>query len=102
LKIDKLGVQYQFVLLGTAAAFSQAPLVGSESFLAGLDVSINRLAHAEFVQMAARKLPYSYGFDVVVVLDVIEYIDEDETVLQNFFCPAKLGCGSIITTPQQK
>jgi ubiquinone/menaquinone biosynthesis C-methylase UbiE len=98
----EVGCGSGFVLSGIAGAFPQARLVGSEIFVAGLEVAASRIPQAELVQMDARKLPYVDEFDVVAAFDVIEHIDEDETVLQNFFRAVKPGGGCVITVPQHK
>ncbi|MCW5299427.1 class I SAM-dependent methyltransferase [Herbaspirillum lusitanum] len=98
----EVGCGSGFVLSGIAAAFPHARLVGSEIFVAGLEVASSRIPGAELVQMDARKLPYVDEFDVVTAFDVIEHIDEDVTVLQNFFRAVKPGGGCIITVPQHK
>lgn len=98
----EVGCGSGFVLSGIAGAFPQAKLVGSEIFVAGLEVASGRIPQAELVQMDARKLPYVDEFDVVAAFDVIEHIDEDETVLQNFFRAVKPGGGCLITVPQHK
>lgn len=98
----EVGCGSGFVLSGIAGAFPEARLVGSEIFVAGLEVAASRIPQAELVQMDARKLPYVDEFDVVAAFDVIEHIDEDETVLQNFFRAVKPGGGCVITVPQHK
>lgn len=98
----EVGCGSGFVLSGIAQAFPNARLVGSEIFVAGLEVAAKRLPHAELVQMDARKLPYVEEFDVVAAFDVIEHIDEDETVLQQFFSAVKPGGMCVITVPQHQ
>lgn len=98
----EVGCGSGYVLSGIAGAFPQARLVGSEIFVAGLEVAASRVPQAQLVQMDARKLPYLNEFDVVAAFDVIEHIDEDETVLQNFFRAVKPGGGCVITVPQHK
>ena len=98
----EVGCGSGFVLSGIAEAFPQAKLVGSEIFVAGLQVAARRVPQALLVQMDARRLPYAEEFDVVAAFDVIEHIDEDEIVLQNFFRAIKPGGGCVITVPQHK
>ena len=98
----EVGCGTGFVLSGIADAFPQARLIGSEIFVAGLEVAASRVPKAELVQMDARKLPYVEEFDVVAAFDVIEHIQEDETALQNLFRAVKPGGGCIVTVPQHK
>ena len=98
----EVGCGSGFVLSGIAKAFPQVHLVGSEIFVAGLEVAAQRVPTAELIQMDARQLPYVNEFDVVAAFDVIEHIDQDELVLQNFFRAIKPGGGCIITVPQHK
>jgi ubiquinone/menaquinone biosynthesis C-methylase UbiE len=96
----EVGCGSGYVLSGIAAAFPQATLTGSEIFVAGLEVAADRARGVELVQMDARNLPYVAEFDVVAAFDVIEHIEEDELVLENFFRAIKPGGGCILTVPQ--
>ncbi len=98
----EVGCGSGFVLSGISEAFPTARLVGSEIFVAGLEVAARRVPRAELVQMDARQLPYTDEFDVLAAFDVIEHIDDDEIVLQNFFRAVKPGGGCIVTVPQHK
>ena len=40
---------------------------------------------AEFMQMDAREIPFVDEFDAIGAFDVLEHIDEDETVLEQMF-----------------
>lgn len=98
----EIGCGSGFVLSGIAMAFPTARMVGSEIFVAGLEVAAKRMPQAELVQLDARKLPYVEEFEIVAAFDVIEHIEEDETVLQNFFSAIKPGGVCIVTVPQHK
>ncbi|MGO4153370.1 class I SAM-dependent methyltransferase [Cupriavidus sp. YAF13] len=96
----EVGCGTGFVLSSVSRAFPEAHLVGSEIFADGLALAASRLKTADFVQMDARRVPYVDEFDVVAAFDVIEHIEEDETVLENLHRAIKPGGGLLITVPQ--
>ncbi|MEM7679092.1 MAG: methyltransferase domain-containing protein, partial [Myxococcota bacterium] len=68
----------------------------------GLDFARRRLPEAQFFQMDARQLPFRAAFDVVGAFDVLEHIDEDETVLGQLFEAVRPGGGLMLTVPQHR
>lgn len=98
----EVGCGTGYVLSGIARTCPNAHLVGSEIFIDGLHFAAQRVKRASFVQMDARRIPYVDEFDVVAAFDVIEHIEEDELVLQNFFQALKPGGGVLLTVPQHQ
>jgi SAM-dependent methyltransferase len=75
-------------------------LVGSELLTRGLHEARRRLPGVELLQMDARRIPFTSEFDVIGAFDVIEHIDDDETVLAQMQAAVVPGGGIIITVPQ--
>ena len=96
----EIGCGTGYVLTGIAASFPQARLVGSEYFAEGLALAAGRCPSATFVQEDARSLEYNGTFDVVSAFDVIEHIDEDETVLANLCRSVRPGGTCLVSVPQ--
>lgn len=96
----EVGCGTGYVLSAIAHAFPAAKLVGSEIFTAGLGFAATRAPGASFVQMDARRIPYSAEFDVVAAFDVVEHIQEDVTVLESLHRAVKPGGGIVLTVPQ--
>jgi SAM-dependent methyltransferase len=96
----EIGCGTGFVLAGVAQAYPNANLVGSEIFSAGLPYAASRMGRAELLQMDARHIPYEGEFDVIGAFDVLEHIEEDETVLGEMKRALKPDGGVIITVPQ--
>jgi SAM-dependent methyltransferase len=85
---------------GIARSWPDARLVGSEIYSAGLGFAAQRIQHAEFVQLDARRMPYEDEFDVAGAFDVIEHIDDDEAVLASLRGAVLPGGGVLLTVPQ--
>lgn len=77
-------------------------LSGSDIFSKGLDFAQSRLPRVNFFQMDARHIPYENEFDVIGAFDVLEHIDEDETVLEQMRQALKPGGGILVTVPQHQ
>jgi SAM-dependent methyltransferase len=78
-------------------------LAGSELHPLGLANAKRRLnGAAEFVQMDARHIPAQDAFDVIGAFDVLEHVEEDETVLASMHRAVAPGGGVIIAVPQHK
>jgi trans-aconitate methyltransferase len=69
-------------------------------FCVSLPFAANRVKHAELLQMDARQIPYKDEFDVIGAFDVLEHIEEDETVLSQMLQALLPGGGIAITVPQ--
>jgi SAM-dependent methyltransferase len=61
-----------------------------------------RVPSAVFTQLDARCIPFESELDAIGAYDVIEHIEEDETVLQQMHKALKLGGFVFITVPQHR
>lgn len=77
-------------------------LTGSELLLRGLQQARQRLADVDFVQMDAQHIPFVGEFDVIGAFDVLEHIDDDESVLRQMRAAVAAGGGIVITVPQHE
>jgi SAM-dependent methyltransferase len=91
----EVGCGTGYVLSGLQQAFPQLTLYGSEVFPQGLHFAAQRLPDVALWQMDARQLPFEDEFDVIGAFDVLEHIEEDETVLAT-----RQGGGLLLTVPQ--
>ncbi len=96
----EIGCGTGFVLTGVADTNLGYRLHGSEIHLEGLAFAKSRLPDAHFFQVDARRLPFSEAFDVIGAFDVIEHIDEDDTVLAQIRRAVKPNGGLMLTVPQ--
>ena len=96
-----IGCGTGFVLSKISEEFSKAKLYGSDIFIEALKIAQGKLSPASvLMQMDARKIPYQDEFDVIIACDVLEHIQEDELVLENFARALRPGGGIILTVPQ--
>ncbi len=98
----EVGCGTGYVLSGIDQSFPGRQLSGSELFSAGLKFAAGRLPNAEFMQMDARRIPFSAQFDVLGAFDVLEHIEEDEAVLAQFHKTLKPGGHLLLTVPQHQ
>ncbi len=96
----EIGCGTGFVLTGVRDTGLGYDLHGSEIHLEGLAFAKSRLPEAKFFQVDARRLPFADAFDVVGAFDVVEHIDEDDTVLGQIRGAVKHGGGLMLTVPQ--
>jgi SAM-dependent methyltransferase len=96
----EIGCGTGFVLKGIAQHFPQIRLSGSELFRQGLKFAEQRLPRCELFQMDARDIPFCHEFDVIGAFDVLEHIEDDQTVLAQIHGALKPGGGLIVTVPQ--
>ncbi|NRB39894.1 MAG: class I SAM-dependent methyltransferase [Pseudomonadales bacterium] len=96
----EIGCGTGYVLSGVAKAYPSVAVFASEIFSVGLEFSRKRVPTAQFMQMDARRMPFSEEFDVLAAFDVLEHIEEDELVLENMFRAVKPGGGILLTVPQ--
>lgn len=90
-----------FVLSKISGSFPEARLFGSDVFIEALRFAAVKLKRkAAFMQMDARKIPYTDEFDVILACDVLEHINEDELVLENFYRSLRQDGGLVLTVPQ--
>lgn len=96
----EVGCGTGFVLAGLADNNPRISLSGSEIFLAGLSYASERVPCAEFMQMDARHVPFENEFDAIGAFDVLEHIEEDESVLIQLFAALKINGILLLTVPQ--
>ncbi|RYG24587.1 MAG: class I SAM-dependent methyltransferase [Burkholderiales bacterium] len=96
----EIGCGTGFVLAGIAQRFDGRKLYGSEIFSAGIALAAARLPNVEFMQMDARHIPFVDEFDVVGAFDVLEHIEEDESVLTQVRSALRTNGFAVFTVPQ--
>lgn len=96
----EVGCGTGFVLSGIARACPEIALNGSEIFLAGLFHAAKRVPSTHFMQMDARRVPFVEEFDAIGAFDVLEHIEEDETVLAQLHNAIKPSGVLLLTVPQ--
>jgi SAM-dependent methyltransferase len=98
----EIGCGTGFVLAAIEAAQPRLTLHGSEVHTAGLGFTARRLQRARLLQMDARNIPYDGEFDLIGAFDVLEHIEEDESVLREASRALKPGGGLLLTVPQHR
>ncbi len=96
----EIGCGTGFVLAGIHAADPSIELSGSEIFSAGLAFAAARVPMAHFSQMDARHIPFRDEFDVIGAFDVLEHIEDDESVIAEVGRALRAGGGFLVTVPQ--
>ncbi len=96
----EVGCGTGYVLQGVAAVFPAARLCGTEAQTEGLQFAAARVPSAAFLQLDARRMPFDREFDVIGAFDVIEHINEDETVLAELHRTLRPGGSLLLTVPQ--
>ncbi len=97
----EIGCGTGYVLNGVKQTFPKMKLCGSEIFRKGLGFARKRLPDVNFMQMDARRMPFSSEFDLIGAFDVLEHIQEDETVLNQMRQSVTEGTGGIVLTVPQ-
>jgi SAM-dependent methyltransferase len=98
----EIGCGTGFVLAGIQREFPDLLLSGSEIFSEGLSYAEERLPGVTLLQMDARHIPFEGEFDVIGAFDVLEHVEDDDTVLLQVYRAAKPGGGMILTVPQHR
>lgn len=98
----EIGCGTGFVISGISEAFPNVKVQGSELFTKGLTFAAARLPTTNFMQMDARNIPFYEEFDSIGAFDVIEHIEEDETVLSQIYKALKPNGLLLLTVPQHK
>jgi SAM-dependent methyltransferase len=98
----EIGCGTGFVLAGIQREFPDLVLSGSEIFGEGLSYAKKRLPGVTLLQMDARSIPFEGEFDVIGAFDVLEHIEDDETVLVQMYRATKAGGGIMLTVPQHR
>jgi len=96
----EIGCGTGFVFQSIARGFPKIRLVGSEIYPEGIAFAAERVEGGEFLQMDARQVPFVAEFDGVGAFDVLEHIEEDETVLQQMYEALKPDGLLLLTVPQ--
>ena len=76
-------------------------LVGADQSAVAIGIARRRV-EAEYVQFDAVKIPFRAEFDVVCAFDVLEHVDDDQTVLRELAAALHPGGGLLVTVPQHK
>jgi len=97
----EIGCGSGLVLLSLRATFPGLKLVGSDVLYEGLALG-RRVPGVTLFQMDARCIPFENEFDVIGAFDLLEHIEEDETVLRQMYRATKSGGGILVTVPQHK
>ncbi len=98
----EIGCGTGYVLRAVEEVFPDAAIVGTELFVEGLKYASRRCKLAKLVQLDARKIPWRNQFDVVGIYDVLEHIEDDESVLHQIYESLAYGGGVLITVPQHR
>jgi SAM-dependent methyltransferase len=96
----ELGCGTGVVLAELSARWPDVSFAGGEPFAAGLEIARARVSEVPLYQLDGRRLPFDEEFDVVGAFDVLEHVDEDDTVLAQMFQATKPGGGILVTVPQ--
>lgn len=96
----EIGCGTGFVLSGISKAYPHLSVSGSDVFVESLAFAEERVPEASLMQMDARKIPFSEHFDVIGAFDVLEHIQEDETVIAQMHKALKPGGGLLLSVPQ--
>lgn len=98
----EVGCGTGYVLEGVNEAFPGLDLFGSEYFEEGLAHARARIPNAIFTQLDATRMDEVDRYDVIGAFDVIEHIEDDETVLKNLWRALKNNGAVLITVPQHR
>jgi SAM-dependent methyltransferase len=96
----EIGCGTGFVLSEIATRFPNTKTLGTEVFVEGLKFAHARVTNGHFMQMDARHIPFENEFDLIGSFDVLEHIEEDQSVLSNMYKAIKPGGGLMISVPQ--
>jgi SAM-dependent methyltransferase len=96
----EIGCGTGFVLSGIHTAAPTINLSGSEVFTAGLPFAAQRVPSAAFSQMDARHIPFRDEFDVIGAFDVLEHVEDDESVIAEIKAATRPGGGLLVSVPQ--
>jgi len=96
----EVGCGTGYVLQGIAQAMPELRLEASEYFDNGLEIARKRVPQCQFRQLDATKMSEVAAYDCIGCFDVLEHIDNDQLVLQNFFRALRQNGYLLITVPQ--
>ena len=98
----EVGCGTGYVLEGISRTWPKIELHGSEYFEEGLEYARKRVPTAELRQLDATTMDEIDRYDVVAAFDVIEHIEQDETVLRNLARAIRPGGSLVLTVPQHR
>lgn len=96
----EVGCGTGFVIHRIAMEFPKLSLEASEYFENALDFARHRVPQCKFKRLDARKMNDSEVYDCIGSFDVIEHIEADELVLENFYRALRSGGLLLLTVPQ--
>lgn len=98
----EIGCGTGYVLEGISRAWPQIELHGSEYYEEGLEHARKRIPNAHLKQLDATRMQEVERYDIVGAFDVIEHIEQDETVLRNLTRALRPGGSLVVTVPQHR
>lgn len=98
----EIGCGTGFVLSGIRAVFPLANLNASDIYTKSLGYAARRAPDAFLFQMDARHIPFHDEFDLIGAFDVLEHIENDESVLTQLWQACKTGGVLALTVPQHR
>ncbi|CAK17989.1 putative SAM-dependent methyltransferase [Pseudomonas entomophila L48] len=98
----EIGCGTGYVLEGISRAWPQIELHGSEYYEEGLEHARKRIPNAQLKQLDATRMQEVERYDIVGAFDVIEHIEQDETVLRNLTRALRPGGSLVVTVPQHR
>ena len=96
----EVGCGTGFVLKAISEKFIGKTFHGIEYSEEGLKFARSRMPKVEFTQLDATKMDQSECYDIIGSFDVLEHIEDDELVLENFYTAIKPGGYLVLTVPQ--
>jgi 2-polyprenyl-3-methyl-5-hydroxy-6-metoxy-1,4-benzoquinol methylase len=98
----EIGCGTGFVLNMVAERHPEFELKGAEFYDDGLSFARQRVPEASFEQLDARQFSQQSVYDVIAAYDVLEHIDQDQSVLNNIHTALNDSGKMCITVPQHK
>jgi len=98
----EVGCGTGYVLAAFVKAFPSVKFSATEIYSDALSFASERSPTASLYQMDARAIPFSAEFDAMGTFDVLEHIEEDETVLSELHRALKPKGTLLITVPQHR
>lgn len=96
----EIGCGTGYVLSCIHKEFPLIELTGAEVFIEGLQFAKQRLPNVSFIQMDARRIPFTDEFDCIGAFDVLEHIKEDALCLKQIHHALHKDGVFLVTVPQ--
>jgi SAM-dependent methyltransferase len=87
-------------VVGELRRFPHLQLTASEIYLQGLRYARSRFPDVAFIQLDAMAIPFEAEFDIVGAFDVLEHIQDDESVMRGVNRALRGGGLFLVTVPQ--